>query len=356
MTSRHVIHLNGKPYIFDRRRHAHPWEAELARLHSSAVPGAPALAANWRMDARVDDARENQLTESPLFPSTTVSTDFCKAVTDYFAYHQCRQVGATPEPDYASAANSSNLIPVAQRPSRNHFLLHIASINRLLTIILRAANPNRADFQIQLSRLTGERPLTSATFREVDRLADSLTAMGPDTVKRFARITSDALGENEPFWWAAFAHEIGNFAATEDWTEAARTLGLGHLETGERLIAWRYSPELLAGLYRPTVAEARDSGFHFPSPPGSDYGITMPLTDAAVAVKELLHAPLKSDLSFAYCTGTIGKIENPPAPLNAVSDISRWFSERRSGHRAYLGRQFLSDGAQNWLRRHAGLP
>lgn len=355
MASMRISHLVDYHYIFDRRHTAHPWEVALARLQGSSVPGVSALAANWRMDSRVDRTREEQLKGTGLFPSATYAPDFCKAVTDYFSYHQCRRADASPEPGYASAENSVNLIPVDERPARNHYLLHIASLNSLLKFVHRADNPNRADFQVQLSRLTGDRPIISVSKAEVDRLAETLNSMGTDTVKKFARIVSDALGENEPHWWAAFAHEIRSFAAAEDWTGTVRTLGLGDFEMGERLLVWRYSPEMTGRLFRPTVAEARDSGFHFPSPPDSVFGITMPLSDDLVAVRELIHSPLKGDACFAACTGMIGKIENPPVPVIDESHLTRWFDERRGSHRAYLVRQYLSRNTQNWLDRHAGL-
>jgi len=351
-----TIHLSGSPYIFDRRRNAHPWETTLAHLQSSGVPGGAELAANWRMDSRVDNDRENQLMESGYFPSATISPEFSKAVSDYFTYHQCRQAGSTPEPGYASFENRANLIPHNQRPNRNHHLLHFASINRLLKFVLRAANPNRADFQIGLARLTGERPITTVISADVDRLANTLNAKGTDAVKKFARILSDALGETEPHWWAAFAHEVRGFAATGNWTNAVRTLGLGDFEPGERLLAWRYSPEIVGQLFRPTVAEARDSGFHFPSPPDLVYGITMPLSDGLAAVRELVHAPLKGDACYNACTGTIGIIENPPVPVVDIAHLSRWFRERRASHRSYLERQHHSSSTQHWLERHAGLP
>jgi hypothetical protein len=356
MPSTSTIPLSSYQYIFDRRRSSHPWEQAIDRLQSSAVPGHPELAANWRMDFRVDDSRENQLVGSGCFPSAAYSPDFVKAVSDYFSYHQCRHAGVTSGPDYASTENSVNLIPVSERPARNHYLLHFASLKSLLQFVLRASNPNRVDFQIQLSDLTGERPIATAATAEVDRLADTLNAIGTDAVKSFARIVSDALGENEPLWWAAFAHEVRNFSATEDWTAAVRVLGLGHFEVGERLLAWRYSPEKAGRLFRPTVAEARDNGFHFPSPPMTAYGITMPLSDGLVAVRELVHSPIKGDACFDACTGMIGRIVSLPVPVADLSHFGRWYGERRTKHRAYLLRHNPSNITQNWLTRHAGLP
>lgn len=351
-----MIPLNNYSYIFDRRRASHPWEASLVCLQNSSIPGLPALAANWRMDSRVDNVRENQLVGSGYFPTASSLPDFCKAVSNYFTYHQCRQAGAKPEPGYASTENSANLIPIDQRPARNHYLLHIASLNRLLKFVLRAENPNRTDFQIQLSRLTGERPITAVGIPEVEKLANTLNTLGLDGVKKFAFIVSGAIGENEPLWWAAFAHEVRNFSVSEDWTGAVCTLGLGAFETGERLLAWRYSPEIAGRLYRPTVAEARDNGFHFPSPPGLSYGITMPLLDGLSAVRELVHAPLKGAACFSACTGMIGKIENPPVPVVDEAHLPRWFSERRGKHRAYLERHHIAPSTQHWLERHSGLP
>lgn len=351
-----VIDLENIGYVFDRRQALHPWEPAIDQLQNSSVPGYAGLAANWRIDHRVSSAREEELKGSGYFPTTEASFSFVKSISDYFSYCQCRSVNNELKAGYAGDTNIANLIPRTERPARNHKLLHFSSLNALLRFIFRD-RIRIADLQIQLSDLIEDRPITTVTASEVDRLADAINAKGSDAVKSLARILSDALGENEPHWWAAFAHEVGNFSVTDDWTDAVRVLGLGHFEVGERLLAWRYSPEIVGRMFRPTVAEARDSAFHFPSPPKVSYGITMPLDDGLVALKELIHAPLKGDVCADSCIDLIGKVANPPIPVNDSFDLHQWFIQRRNTHREYLLNQNGFDDVMcNWIYRHRGLP
>lgn len=350
MVSSSLVTLDDKPFLFDRRRTDHPWLDALNRLDKSDVPGLAPLAKNWRMDSRVNTTREQRIEKD--FPLGSAPT-FDAAVHDYFKQFQCRSSAIAPFAAYVGAENAGNLIPVDDRPSRNHHLLHLASVNRLLKFIYIGSNPNLADFQMKLRRLTGQRSPSNMSDAEVEKLVDVLQAKGAEAVKNFARLVSDALGSSEPLWWAASAHEIGELPDGADWTDAVRKTGQGHLERGEWLMAWRYSPELAGRLYRPTVAEAGKNGFHFPSPPMAVYGITMPLMKGMPAVRELVHAPLKGGVSEETCTGGFGKIQRDPIEIKGVKAMLPWFEQRRHTHGDYLVRHqppYIS--AAGWLQRH----
>jgi hypothetical protein len=309
------------------------------------------------MDHRVDSAREGQLAASGCFPSAGHSPEFAQSVRDYFIHHQCRSTHTPPHPGYAETANDCNVIPHNERPSRNHYLLHFASIDRLMQIVLRGDNIHRADFLLKLRLLMNERPPSDASAGEVTRIVNNLQHQGADAIKTFASLISDALGDTEPHWWAVFAHEIGDLTINQDWTEAVRMIGLGHLESDVWLLAWRYSPEVAGRLYRPTVAEAGCNGFHFPSPPGEKYGIAMPLVPGFPAVRELIHSPLKGDISAQACIGQIGSIVNSPVDIADPTQLSPWFLDRRKKHRKYLAENMInSSQTQQWLTRHADLP
>jgi len=128
--------------------------------------------------------------------------------------------------------------------------------------------------------------------------------------------------------------------------------GVGHLRTGEWLLAWRYSPQVAGPLYRPTVLETADNGFHFPSPPGEPYGITMPLAEGRALVRELVHAPLKGDICSDSCLGRLGRIEQPIIEVNNDNELRDWYGSRRGSHR----RRLLGSGdnapTRNWISRH----
>ncbi|MGZ8184312.1 MAG: hypothetical protein ACXWT1_20400 [Methylobacter sp.] len=343
--------LNSKTFLFDRLRQAnHPWLDALNTLEKSAVPGHAPLAENWCMDARVDVAREQHINSSGCFPCDNNSKAFETAVWDYFVHFQCRSSAIPPLAAYVEKENSGSLIPADERPSRNHHLLHVASVNRLLQFIYRGGNENLADFQIGLRRLTDARSPSAINDAEVDKLIVVMQAKGAETVKKFARLISDTLGNSEPLWWAAFAHEFGDLQTLKDWTDVARKTGSGHLKRGDWLLAWRYSPEIAGRLYRPTVAEAGPNGFHFPSPIMNAYGITMPLKEGMPAVRELIHPPLKGEISEQACIGCFGKIEHDPVDLRNKNDIPAWFEKRRQMHGDYLAQQ--QPLAKDWLQRH----
>lgn len=177
-----------------------------------------------------------------------------------------------------------------------------------------------------------------------------------EAIQEFARELSDALGDNEPHWWAAFAHEIGDLSSSTDWTDAVRKTGQGHVEQGEWLLAWRYSPEVVGKLYRPTVAEAGAYSFHFPSPPLANYGIAMPLAEGLPAVRELIHAPLKGEISGEACIG-FGRVLNAPVPVRESPGMAAWFQARRREHaEALVLHQPSNNPVRVWLQRHAILP
>lgn len=343
-----VIPLESPPagYLFDRARNAHPWFAALDALQDSAVPGHAALAQNWRMDGKVDNAREAHFVSAGCFPPTVSVGGFDAAIEKYYQDYLCRSPVATPSAAYAESANQGNLIPFDERPNPNHRLLHLASVNRLLKHV-----SGKTDFELAVFKLSGIR--LPAYPGNAEKLVKALLERGLDTVKRFARALSDALGDTEPHWWAAFAHEIGDLSATTDWTDAIRKTGQGHIEQGDWLLAWLYSPELAGKLYRPTVAEAGRSAFHFPSPPGAGYGITMPLVAGLCPVRELIHAPLKGDAGMLSCVG-FGQVLGDPAAMQGKHETVSWFQTRRREH----GRELVSDQPPHtpthaWLLRHA---
>jgi hypothetical protein len=348
-----VIPLITQPagYLFDRARSAHPWLAALDALQAGSAPGHAVLAQNWRMDGRVDLAREAHFDSAGCFPGDGSVGGFDIAIEKYYQDYLCRSPLAAPRAAYAESANQSNLIPFDERPHPNHRLLHLASVRRLLKYV-----SGKTDFELAVFKLAGVRLSTYSGNAEIEKLVHALQMRGLETVKKFARLLSDTLGDTEPHWWAAFSHEIGDLGATSDWTDAVRKTGLGHIVQGDWLLAWHYSPEMAGRLYRPTVAEAGKSPFHFPSPPGSSYGIAMPLVSGLRPVRELIHAPLKGDISAAGCIG-FGQVLGDPADMQGQHETASWFQARRREHGWELvANQPPHAPAHAWLLRHAILP
>jgi len=221
---------------------------------------------------------------------------------------------------------------------------------------MRSSTPGRADFETAVRRLSGIRLSLNPDDAAIVRLVSALQGAGLDKIQEFAKALSIALGDNEPHWWAAFAHETGDLSTLPDWTDAVRKTGQGHIEQGEWILAWRYSPDLAGKLYRPTVAEAGAYAFHFPSPPLASYGVAMPLTKGLPAVRELVHAPLKGDACAEACIG-FGQVLQPPVPVAGPHAIAPWFASRRQEHGQSLVLNQPPDiPAHTWLQRHAILP
>jgi len=356
MVATPLVSTQPASFLFDRARSAHPWFAALNALQSSAQPGHAPLAQNWRMDVRVDAVREAHFNTAGCFPKGSSGSGFDAAIKEYYAHYLCRSPAVDPCAAYAEKTNQSNLIPFDERPARNHRLLHLASVKSLLMRVMKPAVPGKVDFEMAVFQLAGVRLPTYPTVTAVEKLVNALQARGLDTIKEFVHVLSDTLGDSEPHWWAAFAHEIGDLSATSDWTDAVRKTGQGHIEPGEWLLAWRYSPELAGRLYRPTVAEAGAYAFHFPSPPLANYGIAMPLAPEFPAVRELVHAPLKGDISAESCIG-FGQVLGTPVAVHGGRSIASWFQTRRREHgQALVLHQPSHIPAEAWLMRHAILP
>lgn len=348
-------------HLFDRARSAHPWLAALDALQGSTVPGHAALAQNWRMDGRVDSARENELVSADCFPSGKHKKGFHSAAREYFAQYQCRPATKHPRAAYADASNNSNLIPRSERPLRSQRLLHLASVQGLLRDALNPAVDGMDDFQTVITDLTGidfdllQKPkiATMDMAAKIDAMVQALQAKGIDATKKFVQALSHALGDTEPNWWAAFSHEIGDLSATSDWTDAVQMTGQGHIKRGEWLLAWCYSPDIAGKLYRPTVAEAADCAFHFPAHEAEPYGITMPLASGLRPVRELIHAPLKDDAVALACIG-FGRVLGDPAAIHGEHEAASWFQTRRREHaEALINPKSSHDPVHQWLQRHA---
>jgi hypothetical protein len=191
----------------------------------------------------------------------------------------------------------------------------------------------------------GERdPLWSR--KAFDDFSERLASLGEEAIQTAMRILGDALGGTEPPWWACFAEEVQDRIDVGDAAGLCSALGLGHRWAGEWLAVWCYSVADAGQLYRPTVAEAHDSPFHYPSPPEYGLGITMPLDPTRSTCREVLHPPLRGRLAEANCTGKLLFLESfTPLEDNRLKELRRL-------HRARLRSEFDSGALAPWLDRH----
>lgn len=337
-------------YLFDRDQPGHAWQDAVATLAVGGGLGHAALAQNWRMDGRVDKVRQAELEAAGWLPHGPLGVvGFDSAIDLYQGEHRRNPCG-TPPPAYLAPANQSNRIPRDGLPGRKQRLVHFACLQRLLGF---ANSPARADLEALIFRLTGLDLPTRPDQAYADRLARVLQAQGLPAIQDFVQSLSLALGETEPHWWATFAHEIGNPENGGDWTEAVRKIGQGYYQRGDWLIAWRYGAELAVPLYRPTVAEAGRSAFHFPATKALNYGVAMPLADGLPMVREAIHPPLKGADCGSACIG-LGRVGATPFTPPPGTTETAWLAERRQRHGAMLARQ--SAPVADWLARHGVTP
>jgi hypothetical protein len=337
-----------RPWLFDRQRSGHPWARVLDEM-SEPDPGRRwAVAANWRMDHRVAEEREaSDLESSPCFKSIQSFEDWWEARGLHFRDH----INRGPVSSYAQATNKSNLIPA--RVAGFDRLVHVGSLNAILRRISRSAGA--AELDVELRELTGKglpaRPMgetDSGWFDSgVDDLAIALQALPSMTTRRLAGLLMDALGETEPFWWGCFAEEVGEALGSGSAARICSALGLGHRRSGEWLLIWTYPVSEVGPLYRPTVLEANDSPFHYPSPPEYPFGITMPLEPHLPACREVLHRPLRSTAAARWCTGELLRLESLPAVED--NEALRTLRIRQQEH---LAGEFSQGGCPAWLLRH----
>jgi len=336
-------------WIFDRPGAGHAWERALSELEAPpSPPGDQAVAESWRMDRRVCPEREGDLLAQCQCGDSPGASSWRRGLSRYFEHHLCR-----PWEDHPAGRPSNAANRIAGRVSPHDQLLHVASLNRILSFL---GPRSGEDFKAEFRRLVGlpfpdRRPgdggaplLPPVGFR-VDEIAAVLTRRGPAAVQRLAGFLVTALGENQPLWWASFAEEVVVHLAARDGGGLCKALGLGHLNTGEWLLAWQY-PVMAAGpLLRPTVVEAGDSPFHHPSPPGFPWGITLPLVDGWPRCREVVHRPLRGLSAASLCTGVLVPVEDQPTVYNQVLEL-------RQTHRAGLRDEFPSPVAQAWLTRY----
>ncbi len=265
--------------------------------------------------------------------------------------------------EYLASRNAVNFLDRHAFPDHEQ-LVHVASLNRILQFLFRSGPGDR--FHVRFRAITGARlpirppgtGLSAIDFADqVSAIAESVNRSGLGSVQSLVELLSQALSPSEPPWWAAFAQEVCPLLETEDWIGLAQALGMGHLEPGEWLIIWQYEIPLVfqsepdARLCRPTVIEANDSPFHFPSPPGLRWGITMPLrTSGRGCLREVLHPPLRGEAARVACRESLRQLARDP--LVDHNELAKL----RQHHRRRLELEFRDPDTSNWLRRHGNPP
>lgn len=328
-------------FIFDRDGISHPWERALRELGIGDVRRR-SLAESWRMDHRVSAEREAEdLLACGCFASGCDAEDWLRGLQHYFQARICQSCNPAggPRSAYLHPFNALNRVTEVAPFDR---LCHVGSIQTMVGRVLSGGF--LADVAADLADEVGLAfPETSA---DVDHFATALAGRGEEEVRRAVRILLGGLGETEPPWWACFADEVQALLDTGEAAGICSALGLGHRWQGEWLVVWTYPVSDAGPLYRPTVVEARDSPFHYPSPPEYGLGITMPLDPDQPTCREVLHRPLRGRAAEEGCTGKLLLLENYPE----VEDT--WLEALRRHHRERLRSEFGTAALAAWLDRH----
>jgi hypothetical protein len=301
------------------------------------------------MDHRVSAERETADLASAAYsgPPPVDANSWWKARDRYF--REEIRAGAPRLSAYLRPPNRLNLVA---KVAHFDLLVHVGCLNRMLLRVLQGVQATDVEVALQrlLGRATGSRLAGSAgigwsTARAED-LANRLLRQPDDVTRQVAGLLSDALGESQGPWWACFSEEIQPFLDGSDPIQICAALGLGHLRNGDWLLVWQYPVIQALPLYRPTVAEANDSPYHFPSPPGYGLGITMPLHTVIPACREVIHRPLKGIAAVERCTGKLLKVAD-----FVYGDVTR-IPGLRDAHRQRLDKEFATPALGAWLDRH----
>jgi hypothetical protein len=299
-------------FVFDRDGTGHPWERHLRELIAGPDGRRRAIAENWCMDHRISVEREtNDLLSCGQFVADRGGEEWFSSLPTY--RKQSLYQPFDPAQDlslaYLAPWSDSNLIQVHGIAPFNR-LCHVGSLRNIVWRILGMGSA--IDASAELFARTGvtlpeKDPRTPNLWLDnaVRMFAEDLNTRGKDAVRSAARILHEALGSSQPLWWACFAGDLKN---VESWPaiDLCQALGLGHFEDQEDwLVVWIYEVKDAGPLYRPTVAEAGDCPFHYPSPPGVQFGMTMPLDPKFEHCWEVVHRTLRGPIAEAACTGEL---------------------------------------------------
>ena len=343
--------------MFGRLHPRHQWQAIFAVQEAKSPADFKSLSqkvicANWRIDQRVSSDREQNILTRPEFVGVATPQAWHKARRDHFKQTLC--LPANPMPGFSQSAyrqqfNDGNII-ARNKIAPHDQLVHVGSVTSMLWRIAKLDDEdNQRKFRSLFGRsIPSQRVHQGEKFvTEASSLCDAIAREGPGRIKDLAGFLMEALGNSQPPWWACFAREIHRQLKLPDWFAICRSLGLGHLEKGERLLLWRYPVSAVEFLYRPTAVEAHESPYHFPSPPSSAEGICMHLDPAeARCLREVMHEPPSPERAKEYCSGNLGL---GIVAETLVSDHSNTLFRSRELHRAKLRKEFSGGADVLWL-------
>lgn len=327
-------------YLFDRGiNSSHPWATGLRADEGRAQHFEQAPCTNLAMDWRVDAAAESRLLAEFAATFSSMPSIF-DTIPRYFAAAYCKPFGGVKF--------LSEVVPV--RPHRE--LLHVGSLGGMLNRIVGNADA-RSHLQEHFALTYGDSRFIPATGKlapeDLAEVASAMQSGSEDDFRQTIELLHELLGPRQPFWWATYWSEVQHFK--DDAEALVDALGMGEYLDGDVLLTYRYKAGDVSLIYCPTVIEANNYAFHYPSPQTLNGGLSMPLNNKLGACIEMIHHPL--DASVAATTVIFRLL-----PLNAGKQMANQYDNLaacRASHRAALQRDYASKSpiVRSWLNRHA---
>ena len=335
------------PPVFGRNTpDPHPYDDALDNWLNSGDSIWQSTARNVMHDHRVSKARADAFDRSVTHPRT--SSDLNRAIVDYFHDHVLHR----KLPHYVfRSVNENNLLtgrallPMVHKDVK---LVRVLDLNGLAGVCQWGNDPIRRKRTWELTLLNFP---TAITDSEVTRWLDGeLGGASSAEVERTVSTILDILNAYsheepyQPVWvttWDAF--EPHEKEGPERWLQA-----LGVVRRPPRwVILLTYSVAEAGTLARPTILDAKGSGYHFPSPPQASVALGGHPMDlritprASYPLPEYIHKQIPHKL--AHWTGLDGgkiAVTSSPDPTG--------LADQRRAHLDLLVKTYGSD-VLNWM-------
>ncbi|MGR3220892.1 MAG: hypothetical protein ACUZ8H_13900 [Candidatus Anammoxibacter sp.] len=346
--------------IFDRPAESdHALSHGLNELEDDQEVSNRVLGKNIRMDWRVSSHREQGMLNFDGFNSIGRKRSFIYQWNSYYKSEVLFPSGKNKEGNlsaYLRQFNESN--KTSSRIPPFYQLVHIGSFNKMVSNLVSSSQyGDPEEFRMKFETLIGMK-LSERAHRQtmnpddfntrIDEIANSLNGGGKDIIKEIAGLLCSSFVKSRQPWWACFADDVVDVINNSDWAGLCGCLGMGDVNDGEWLLVWRYKRGDVGDLYRPTVVEANDSPYHFPSPPSCEYGVTMPLDVKLPNCREVAHEAPGEPLFSEACTGVLCKVEGFNIGNYNYSNIPAM----RKSHGNRLVAEFPDNNDREWINRH----
>ena len=329
------------------------WSEKLRECENAADINRPVVASNWRMDHRVSKIRAQR----------------CFKVEAYAEIASRATSGCLTESlSFNNKINASNKIDIPADTA----LIRVVGFPKMIDLYDEyKREDNKAsilDEEIRglLAQIKNKDLYT--LFSLSPQLNNALISEICDAgmQQMFGAILLKHLGGYDNLWWAGKLSGLEKHLQNPINSQAlCAALGLGHLFFSPKstndiwlmILKYTASNDIYEQIncYRPTVLEAGNHSYHFPSPPSHQYGLTMPLSVEYAPVDELIHdLPSfisRPNLEQEVCDISFCKLSLP----NFIEEegAKKQIKQMRKQHRKYLLNNYTIEMSDiKWIKSH----